>query len=165
MKKAAKAALALTLALVIAIPTITFARPMDDVTRRNENGAEFIPLRQAAYAHGYAVEWESETNTVHITSSDGETVSVQLDAFVNAAGGFIEAGTTWIPYAVGVEMFEAQATGQALQYDRTPVVTMFEEIGATAVVTDEGILINFHDVEIILFPGQNMAVVAGQPVE
>ena len=107
MKKSKTAIVALVLALMMAIPTIVIAQPMDDIPQRTENGVVYVPLRQAAYAHGAAVEWNGVTRTVYITDADGNRQGV----IVEAAGGFIEDGTSWIPLDFAAGLFPQAAAG------------------------------------------------------
>jgi len=107
MKKIKRVVLALVLALVMAMPTTAIARPLDEVQQRIATvGAEgdvivFVPLRLTAYAHDWTVEWDGDNRAVHLTGTDGVTVTVMVDA----VGGFIEDGTTWVPYYYAVELF------------------------------------------------------------
>jgi|GEM_PF-153373 len=107
MKKIKRAVLALALALAMAMPTVAIARPLDEVHQRivvvgtEGDVIAFVPLRLAAYAHGWTVEWDGPNRAVHLTSADGLTVTVVVDE----VGGFIEDGTTWVPYDYAVGLF------------------------------------------------------------
>ena len=102
MRKKKSAILALVLALVMTIPTMAIARSMDDVPQRTENGVVYAALRLTAYAHGATVEWNGETRTVYITDAGGN----RQDVVVEAVGGFIEDGTSWIPFELANRLFQ-----------------------------------------------------------
>ena len=102
MKKTKTAIVALVLAIIMAIPVVAMARTMDDVPQRTENGVVYVALRLTAYAHGATVEWNGETRTVYITGADGN----RQDVVVEAVGGFIEDGTSWIPLELANRLFQ-----------------------------------------------------------
>ena len=93
------------LILIMAMPTLVSAGSLDIIEQRTENDVVYVPLRQAAYARGVYVEWDGANRAVHLTGENGNTFTV----FVDAVGGFIEDGTTWIPYERATEIFEALA--------------------------------------------------------
>ena len=101
MKKAKIAILALALAIVVMLPTMVIAQPLHDIPQRTENGVVYVPLRLTAYAHDARVEWNGDTRTVYITDVDGNRQSV----IVEAVGGFIEDGTSWIPLEFATGLF------------------------------------------------------------
>ena len=101
MKKSKTVIAALILALVIAVHTTAIAQPSDNLPQRIENGIVYIPLRLTAYSHGAAVEWNADTRTVYITDAGGSRQSVAVEA----AGGFIEDGVSWIPYEYAARLF------------------------------------------------------------
>ena len=104
MKKTKLLMTTLLLIVVMAIPSIAMARPMDEVQQRTENGTVFVPLRLAAYAHGATVEWDSANRLAVITIAHSTWYIA-----VEAAGGFIEGGTSWIPYDYVTNMFSGAA--------------------------------------------------------
>ncbi|MCL2203895.1 MAG: S41 family peptidase [Defluviitaleaceae bacterium] len=106
MMKIKGAALAvLFLVLVLAFPSAVLARPMDGVDRRVEDGVVFVPLRQAAEAFGWRVQWQSETRQIHLFCPVGLLTVLSLRDISERAGGFVEAGVTWIPYEVALMTF------------------------------------------------------------
>ena len=111
MKKSNTAIAALVLALMMAIPTIVIAQPLDDIPQRTENGVVYVRLRQAAYAHGADVEWNGATRTVYITDVDGSRHSVAVEE----VGGFIEDGTSWIPLEFVATLFNEAATQETVR--------------------------------------------------
>ena len=104
MKKTRATIVALVLAIMMAIPTIAIAQTMDDVPQRTENGVVYVALRLTAYAHGATVEWNGETRTVYITDADGN----KQEVIVEAVGGFIEDGTSWIPLELANLLFQRE---------------------------------------------------------
>ena len=117
-KKQLALAMMVFLALVfIMTPMIVFARPMDTIQHRYENGEAFVPLRLTAYAHDATVEWDGPNQTVYVTTTYGDILSV----VVSAVGGFNEAGVVWIPYSFAVSIFEPaqeeSSQEQAEQYE------------------------------------------------
>jgi len=103
-KKLVTAMLASFLAfMLIAVPVLAGARPIDTVQHRYESGDTFVPLRLTAHAYGAAVEWDGPNQTVYITLADGGTRTV---VFADI-GGFNENGTIWVPYAYAVTLFRS----------------------------------------------------------
>ena len=102
MKKSKTAIISLVLALMMAIPTIVIAQPLDDIPKRTENGVVYVPLRLAAYAHGATVEWNGATRTVYIIDVDGHRQGVTIET----VGGFIEDGVSWIPLEFANRLFQ-----------------------------------------------------------
>jgi len=113
MKKAKAIIMSLILILVMAMPAIAIASPMDEVPQRTENGVVFVPLRLTAYAHGATVEWDGANRAVNITDISGDTWTVVVDA----VGGFIQNGTTWVPYEFAARMFGATPVVEAAPED------------------------------------------------
>ena len=138
MKKTKSVILALVLVVVMSIPSIVVARPLNEMPQRTENGVVYVPLRQTAYANGATVDWHSQTRTVNVTFASGETWTFSVDTLVNEVGGFIEPpGITWIPLDFATQIFNA-----ALSYEIT--VTNFMErlasgdvVGATLMMDTE----------------------------
>lgn len=104
MKKMRRVIVALVLAFAMTMPAVAIARPLDDVVQRVENGRIYVPLRLAAYAHDAIVEWDEATRTVYVTDAGGSRQAV----VVEAVGGFIEDGTSWIPMELAVSLFSAR---------------------------------------------------------
>jgi hypothetical protein len=107
MRKVLTVILSLVLVFAVVMPALAFATPLDSVPKRAENGEEFVPLRQVAYAYDAIVEWDGENRAIHITNLNGYSWTV----FPEDAGGFIENGTTWVPYGYVVEILDI-LTGQ-----------------------------------------------------
>ena len=105
MKRARLAMMVLTLVFVMALPAMVMARPLDEVTHRTENGTVFVPLRLTAYAHGAGVEWDAENHLVIITHPNGDIWTI---IYVEAVGGFIEYGTSWVPYEYAAIVFAGE---------------------------------------------------------
>jgi len=157
MKK--KAIRIVAMALVLAMSTMVMANPTGAVPQREENSVVYIPLRYAAYAHGFSVSWERETNSAYITSPIWETSFVlPLGELIREAGGFIENGRTWIPYETATAMFGAYSLddavvilhindshgrilsggGQFGLYQLAGLKRQFERTGATVLLFDSG---------------------------
>ena len=130
MKKARFAAVALVLALIMAIPAVVMARPMDEVQQRVEDGTAFVPLRLTAYAHGADVEWDGENHLVIITSAHGDIWTVAVEA----VGGFIEDGTSWVPYDYAAGVFDTRAAEEAApqEEDTEDIITVLVNAIAAA---------------------------------
>ncbi|MCL2376422.1 MAG: TraB/GumN family protein [Defluviitaleaceae bacterium] len=109
MKRMKLAMVALVLAFVMAMPAVVMARPMDEVQLRIENGTIFVPLRLTAYAHGAEVEWDHENRLVVITSAYGDVWTVDVEA----VGGFIEDGISWVPYEYALGAFDTAVVEEA----------------------------------------------------
>ena len=103
MKRVKTTIIALVLAIVMVMPVMTSAQSFDDIPQRTENGTVYVPLRLTAYAHGATVEWNDLTRTVYITDAGGNRQNV----IVEAMGGFIEDGTSWIPLELAEHLFQA----------------------------------------------------------
>ena len=103
MKKTKLLIITLVMAIIMTMPTLTAAQSLGDVPQRTEDGVVYVALRLAAYAHGASVEWNEAARAVYITLSDGNAVSVVIDA----AGGFIEDGKSWIPYEYARQLFDS----------------------------------------------------------
>ena len=93
MRKVRLAVAAIALALVMAMPVAVAASATDDTFIRVEDGVAYVPLRLVAYHLGAAVEWDSANRAAHIIRYDGEVLVVAIEA----VGGFIEDGVSWIP--------------------------------------------------------------------
>ena len=107
MKRKLGTVIAFVLIAIMAMPVGVFARAMDDVTRRVEGGQVFVPLREAAEAHGWTVDWVSNTQEVLLINPvSGYVNRFHIDLLVLLLGGFVENGVTWIPYEIAVELFE-----------------------------------------------------------
>jgi len=94
--KSAILMLVFTLAFSVAI----FANPMEDVPTKLVDDVVFVPLRITAYAHNMDVQWDEAIRTVLLVNSSGT-----LPVSVSEVGGFIEEGTSWIPYEFAVSIF------------------------------------------------------------
>jgi hypothetical protein len=105
MKKKLSAVLAFVLILAIAFPNAAFADPIDDIPHRVEGDVVFVPLRQMAEAYGWTVVWERETGIVYLICPMGMLEYYYLDELVEATGGFIERGVTWIPLFIAINAF------------------------------------------------------------
>ncbi|MCL2218042.1 MAG: 5'-nucleotidase C-terminal domain-containing protein [Defluviitaleaceae bacterium] len=181
MKKIAIKVAALVMVLVLAMSTPVMASPMDAVPQREENGVVFVPLRYAAYAHGFTVYWERETNSAHITSPVWETSFILSPReFILEAGGFIESGRTWITYETATDMFGAYSLhdavvilhindshgrilsggGQFGFYELAGLRARLEAIGATVLLFDSGD--TFHGLPAVtLRQGLDIAEIMG----
>ena len=98
MKKTKLAMVALVLAFVMVAPTVVVASPWDDIPQREERGEIFVPVRQAAYAHGIDVDWDEENMAVILTGPFGDV----FDMFPVSAEFFgeyfiLEDGRSWLP--------------------------------------------------------------------
>jgi len=111
MKRTKLAMVALVLALVMAMPAVVFARPIDEVELRVENGTIFVPLRLTAYAYGAEVEWDGDNWLVIITSAHGDVWTVSVEE----VGGFIEDGRSWVPYEYALGVFDTAAVEAATE--------------------------------------------------
>jgi hypothetical protein len=107
MKKKFTTFVAFVLALAIAFPAVAFARPMDEVTQRVEEGVVYVPLRQAAEVHGWLVYWDRDSNTVFLMNPMGDMEFYDLYDLVELLDGFIENRVTWIPYEFADLIFSA----------------------------------------------------------
>jgi len=160
MRKVKTAFIALVLALVMAMPTVAIARPLDEVPKRTENGVVFVPLRLTAYAHGATVEWDGANRAVLITSANGDTWAVVVESI--QVGGFIEDGTSWIPYEYAVNLFSDAKEAEAIATEFMNRLVAGDIAGATLMRSAEtqdfdlnmmmflprGNLINFTVLEI-----------------
>jgi len=63
------------------------------VPRRMVDGVTFVSVRLAAYAHGYAVEWDNANQSVIVTKHDGSTVVLA----VSTNNIFNDNGTVFVP--------------------------------------------------------------------
>ncbi|MCL2361324.1 MAG: stalk domain-containing protein [Defluviitaleaceae bacterium] len=157
MRKTKTVILALVLAIIVAIPSITIARPLDEVPQRTENDVVYVPLRQTAYAHGAIVDWHGETRTVYVTFANGETWSFSVDDLVSEIGGFIEPpGVTWIPLDFAVQRFAATLTYEVIVTNFMERFAIRDIVGATLMMSAEmqqafdlnmGILVPHGDIE------------------
>ena len=108
MKRTKLAMVALVLAFIMAMPTMVTAmtRPVDEVPQRVEDGVTFVPLRLTAYAYGATlVEWDHENRLVIITHPYGDIWAIVAVEYI---GGFIEDGTSWVPYEFALVTFEGE---------------------------------------------------------
>jgi len=124
MKRTKLIVIVFVLAVIMSIPAVALAHAYEpDVPTRTEDGVVFVPLRLTAYAHGAAVEWDGENRLVIITSVQGNVWTVAVEA----VGGFIEYGTSWIPYEYAVSMFGADTIDETVVEEESNV----EDIIAT----------------------------------
>jgi hypothetical protein len=101
MKKKALQLTALVLIIVLAMPAVAFAdHPAENLPQRIENGTVFVPMRDAAYAHGAGVGWDEADQSAWITFAAGDTWTFDLGEFLFMTGGFVERGVTWVPVEV-----------------------------------------------------------------
>ncbi|MCL2170080.1 MAG: 5'-nucleotidase C-terminal domain-containing protein, partial [Defluviitaleaceae bacterium] len=115
MKKRAIKMAATALALAAAMSAMLMASPMDAARQREVDGAVFVPLRYAAYTHGFMVYWESDTNSVHIASPVWDTsFTLPLGEFIREVGGFLANDRTWIPYETAAAMFGGYSLDDAI---------------------------------------------------
>jgi len=73
------------------------------VPRRTVDGVDFVPIRLAAYAHGYTVEWDGANNSVMLTGADGSVNVI----FVSTDGTFNDNGTVFVPVEYAIQIFSA----------------------------------------------------------
>jgi len=128
MKKTKFSIAILLLIFVMAMPVMAMASPMGEVPQRVENGTVFVPLRLLAYAHGATVEWDAENSLVTINAADGGVWTFPVDG----VGGFIEDGTSWVPYEF-VEMFSVTEEPEISE----AVAAIIYGIEATRLFVDE----------------------------
>lgn len=105
MKKKLASVMAFVLIVALLVPLTAFARPMDTVDHRDVDDTVFVPLRAAAYAHGWEVHWQRPYIT--LVSPVGFPETFVLNELVAMLGGFVERGTTWIPMEVAASIFES----------------------------------------------------------
>ena len=69
-------------------------RPTTPISLQFVDGRSFANLREAAYALGATVEWDSENRAVHWSPAAGGRI---LTIVFEELGGFNENGTVWVP--------------------------------------------------------------------
>ena len=106
-KKNKMTIIALLLVVALSFQVAAMAHSVDDLPRRAENSTEFVPLRQAAYEQGATVQWDGANRLVTITGASG---SFTITVPVEAAGGFIEEGTSWMPLEYVIGLFDVSAS-------------------------------------------------------
>lgn len=85
---------------VLSALMVTVSLPMV-VVANEANDEDFAPLRQTAYEYNATVEWESETGTAIITTTDGSVHRINIAQ----VGGFIESGRSFVPQQVLANVF------------------------------------------------------------
>ena len=86
--------LVLVLAFAIAfMPLSAAAVTPDEPEIRFINGTMYVPLRMITYGFGASAEWDRENRAALITGVNGETHKIVIEA----VGGFIENGISWVP--------------------------------------------------------------------
>jgi hypothetical protein len=106
MKKKLSVMTALVLALVMAVSTVAFARPMETVPQREVDGVVYVPLRQTLEAYGWTLERERESGTVHLINPFGAVDSFYFNELLEITMGFVENGVTWIPHDMASLIFD-----------------------------------------------------------
>ena len=135
MKKMKLAMIALVLALVMAMPAVVLANVVDEIpTRVDEDGTMFVPLRLTVYAHGLGVEWDGENMIVTLVGPYGDDFSLRVEM----VGGFIEDGTSWVPYEMAVMLFSMIPMEPIVEPSRTDLWQWenFEDVREAAFSTD-----------------------------
>ena len=120
MKKTKLAMVALVLALVMAVPTVVAASPWDDVPQKEIFDEIFVPVRQAAYAHGLEVDWNHENREVIITGPFGDAFNM----FPISAASFgeffvIEDDRVWLPQSTLQFVFSSIPMAALAEASRT----------------------------------------------
>lgn len=94
MKKAKLSVVSVMLAIIMAVSPMTMAANTgNEPSTRVEDGVVYMPLRHTAYSFGATVEWDGDSRAAIITGRDGRTHTIVIEA----AGGFIEDGVSWVP--------------------------------------------------------------------
>jgi len=75
--------------------------PPEPVAAAAPDMADFVALREAAYAHGFSVEWDGDNNAALVIGAEGDVRVVQIS--VN--GVFNDDGTVFIPRRLLDELF------------------------------------------------------------
>ncbi|MCL2376424.1 MAG: M28 family peptidase [Defluviitaleaceae bacterium] len=98
MKRTKLAMVALVLVIVMAMPVMVAASPWDDIPQKEAHGEVFVPVREAAYAHGLEVDWNHENREVILMGPFGDIFNMFpiSEAFF---GEFfiIEDDRVWLP--------------------------------------------------------------------
>jgi len=119
-----KSIVALTLVLILALSTLVFANPVQSqLPQRIEGDNIYMPLRLAAYAHGASVEWDAENWAVLVTAANGDEFIV----IVEEVGGFIEDGTSWVPYTF-ISLTFAVTQDEELAYIPDSIAYNYDEV-------------------------------------
>ena len=121
---------ALLLIIVMATPLLVLAAPMDELPQRIVNDTVFVPLRLMAYSHGATVEWDGENRLATIETAQGSVWTFPVEG----VGGFIEDGTSWVPYEF-VEMFNYVA--EVDEPANELIAAIVKGVEATRVFVDE----------------------------
>ena len=101
MKKTKWLAALLLLVALMTTPILALAAGQtNEIPQRVEDGTVFVPLRLVAYAHDATVEWDGENHLITIRTAQGMVLTFPVEG----VGGFIEDGTSWVPYEF-IDMF------------------------------------------------------------
>jgi len=120
MKKAAKKATAVLMAIVLAVLAVVpaFASTMEEPQTRTEDGVEFVAFRQAADDIGVTVEWDGANQTVIVTDPSGNVRYV----VVYDVGGFNDNGTVWVPADFAAGFFYITGDDESVYVEVAPIV-------------------------------------------
>ena len=88
------------LAFVMAIPVAVLGSAYNVPPTRVEDGEVYVALRPAAYAFDAAAHWDGQARAAMIVRADGEILIIRVEAI----GGFIENGVSWVPYGYAQEV-------------------------------------------------------------
>jgi len=125
----------LLLVILVAMPMLAAASPMDEIPQRVENGTVFVPLRLVANAHDAVVEWDAENSLVTLRTAQGMVMTFPVDG----VGGFIEDGMSWVPYEFIYMFTEVAETEDAETDDATAelIAAIIQGIDETRLFVDE----------------------------
>jgi len=87
------------------IPLSAAANEIDALHRIERNGTAYVPMRYAALAFGWEVEWVREGRDMIFTCPAGRVMVFALHEMLEAEIGFMAEGRFWVPMNYALRLF------------------------------------------------------------